>query len=91
MVAGVPMICWPKLPDQLVNCKWTTQVWKIGLDMKDVCDRLTVEKMVRALMEDQRQEIMRTVDRISKLARESVGQGGSSCTNLEMLIQELKT
>ncbi|XVE96984.1 hypothetical protein REPUB_Repub02eG0271300 [Reevesia pubescens] len=89
MVAGVPMICWPKLPDQLVNSRWVSEVWKIGLDMKDICDRSTVEKMVRTLMEDQREDIMRSVDRISKLARESVAQGGSSSRNLEMLIQEL--
>ncbi|OMO97359.1 UDP-glucuronosyl/UDP-glucosyltransferase [Corchorus olitorius] len=93
MVAGVPMICWPKLPDQLVNSKWMSEVWKIGIDMKDICDRTTVEKMVRALMEDgdQRQEIMRSVDRNSKLASESVSHGGSSFINLDMLIEEIKT
>ncbi|XWS67160.1 hypothetical protein CRYUN_Cryun05aG0263300 [Craigia yunnanensis] len=89
MVAGVPMICCPKLPDQLVNTRWISEVWKIGLDMKDMCDRSTVEKMVRALTEDQREEIMRSVYTISKLAHESVIQGGSSSRNLEMLIQEL--
>lgn len=91
MVAGVPMLCWPKLPDQLVNSSCVSEVWKIGLDLKDMCDRSTVEKMVRALMEDRREEVMRSVDGISKLARESVSHGGSSSSNLEMLIQELET
>lgn len=38
------------------------EVWKIGVDMKDQCDGSTVEKkMVRALMEDQREEILGSV------------------------------
>ncbi|XVE76471.1 hypothetical protein DITRI_Ditri12bG0175900 [Diplodiscus trichospermus] len=91
MVAGVPMICWPKLPDQSVNSKWVSEVWTIGLNTEDMCDRSTVEKTVRALIEeDVREEITRSVDRISKLAHESVSHGGSSSRNLETLIQELR-
>ena len=90
IVAGVPMICWPKLSDQQVNSRWVSEVWKIGLDMKDTCDRSTVEKMIKLLMEDRRDEIMRSMDKISKLARESVSEGGSSYNNLEKLIDDLR-
>ncbi|KAK4833704.1 hypothetical protein QYF36_002791 [Acer negundo] len=48
--AGVPMICWPQIADQQVNSRCVSEVWKIGFDMKDTCDRLTVEKLVRDLI-----------------------------------------
>ncbi|XP_039132274.1 myricetin 3-O-rhamnoside 1,2-glucosyltransferase UGT709G2-like [Dioscorea cayenensis subsp. rotundata] len=51
MVAGVPMICWPYFSDQMINSRFVSDVWRIGLDMKDTCDRNTVERMVREVME----------------------------------------
>ncbi|KAF3447791.1 hypothetical protein FNV43_RR08495 [Rhamnella rubrinervis] len=44
LVAGVPMICWPRQADQPVNSRYVSEVWKIGLDMNDVSDRKVVEK-----------------------------------------------
>ncbi|CAH2080456.1 unnamed protein product, partial [Thlaspi arvense] len=82
MVEGVPMVCWPRFVDQ--------QVWEIGLDMKDRCDRVTVEKMVREVMELRRDEFMNSADRIAKLARASVVEGGSSFCDLNRLIQDIK-
>jgi hypothetical protein len=74
IVAGVPMICWPQIGDQQINSRWVSEVWRIGLDIKDTCDRSTVETMM---------------DRIAKLARDCVGQGGSSYHNLDMLIEDI--
>ncbi|KAJ4704549.1 Glycosyltransferase [Melia azedarach] len=91
MVAGVPMICWPQLADQQVNSRGVSEVWKNGFDMKDTCDRSTVEKLVRDLMEDKREEIMESTDKIAKMAREAVKEGGSSYTNLEKLIEDIKS
>ncbi|KAK3226256.1 hypothetical protein Dsin_006118 [Dipteronia sinensis] len=45
--AGVPMICWPQIADQQVNSMCVSDIWKIRFDMKDTCDRSTVEKLVR--------------------------------------------
>ncbi|XP_020594230.1 7-deoxyloganetic acid glucosyltransferase-like, partial [Phalaenopsis equestris] len=42
--AGVPMLCWPWAWDQQVNSRLVGEVWKVGLDMKDVCGREMVEK-----------------------------------------------
>lgn len=39
IVAGVPMICWPYFADQQLNSRFVSEVWKLGLDMKDLCDR----------------------------------------------------
>lgn len=46
IAAGVPMICWPHFVDQLVNSRMVSEVWKIGLDMKDICDRAVIERMI---------------------------------------------
>ncbi|CAK9164452.1 unnamed protein product [Ilex paraguariensis] len=51
IVAGVPMICWPYFVDQQVNSRLVGEVWKLGLDMKDTCDRVIVEKMIKELLE----------------------------------------
>ncbi|KAL5809203.1 hypothetical protein ACOSQ3_029894 [Xanthoceras sorbifolium] len=88
--AGVPMICWPQIADQRVNSRCVSEVWKIGYDMKDTCDRLTVEKLVRDLMDSRREEIMESTNRIARLARNSVKQGGSSYSNLEKLIEDIR-
>ncbi|XP_062006838.1 7-deoxyloganetic acid glucosyltransferase-like [Rosa rugosa] len=89
--AGVPMLCWPQLADQQVNSRWVGEVWKIGVDMKDTCDRSTIEKMIKTLMEGkERDMISRSVDQIAKLAQTSVSESGSSYHNLEKLIQYLR-
>ncbi|XWS55594.1 hypothetical protein CRYUN_Cryun09bG0014100 [Craigia yunnanensis] len=87
--AGVPMICWPAIADQQVNSRCVSNVWRVGLDMKDSCERSVIEKMVRDLMEDKRQEIMKSMDEIEKKAQESVKEGGSSYLNLELLIEDI--
>ncbi|KAE8663028.1 UDP-glucosyl transferase 85A3, putative isoform 2 [Hibiscus syriacus] len=89
--AGVPMICWPVISDQQVNSRFVSEVWRVGLDMKDRCERGVVEKMVRDLMEVKRDEIMKVMDGVAEQARKSVEEGGSSYRNLELLIQEIRS
>ncbi|PSS34601.1 7-deoxyloganetic acid glucosyltransferase [Actinidia chinensis var. chinensis] len=91
ILAGVPMICWPQIADQQVNSRCASELWRIGVDMKDTCDRSTVEKMVRDLMEDKREEIMKSTAEISRMARDSVEKGGSSHSALEKLIEDIKS
>ncbi|XWS55595.1 hypothetical protein CRYUN_Cryun09bG0014200 [Craigia yunnanensis] len=87
--AGVPMICWPALGDQQVNSRFVSDVWRVGFDMKDSCERSVIAKMVRDLMEGKREEIMKSMDEIAKQAQESVKEGGSSYRNLEILIEDI--
>ncbi|TXG58720.1 hypothetical protein EZV62_016549 [Acer yangbiense] len=92
ITAGVPMICWPQIADQQVNSRCVSEVWKIGFDMKDTCDRSTVEKLVRDLMDsNKREEIMKSTDEFARLANDSVKQGGSSYSNLEKLIEDIRS
>lgn len=87
---GVPMICWPCFVDQQVNSRYVEQVWKLGLDMKDMCDRVTLEKMVKDLMGLRRDEFLSRADEMAKLAKKSIREGGSSHTDLLYLIEDIK-
>ncbi|XP_042519762.1 7-deoxyloganetic acid glucosyltransferase-like [Macadamia integrifolia] len=87
---GVPMICWPYFADQQINSRFVSEVWRVGVDMKDTCDRGTVEKMVKEVME-RREELMGSVDRLAKLARSCVSQGGSSRSNMDRLIKDIRS
>jgi len=53
------------------------------MDTKDICDRVIVEKMVNDLMVEKREEFLKSTVEISRLARESVSEGGSSYSNLD--------
>nr|UHH90542.1 UDP-glycosyltransferase [Nicotiana benthamiana] len=89
IIEGVPMICWPQLADQQINSRYVEEVWKLGLDMKDTCDRVIIEKMVRDLMELRRSEFLQRANERAKLARASVAEGGSSDLNLARLVQDI--
>lgn len=91
VVAGVPMICWPHFGDQQVNSRFVGEVWKLGRDMKDSCDRVTVEKMVRDVMEGRRDEFLQSLQDMAKSARESVEEGGTSYADLDRLIEDIRS
>ncbi|PIM97380.1 7-deoxyloganetin glucosyltransferase [Handroanthus impetiginosus] len=84
------MICWPYFVDQQVNSRYVEKVWKIGLDMKDTCDRVIVEKMIRELMELEKDEFLQKAEEMAKLAQASVSEGGSSFADLNRLIEDIK-
>ncbi|XP_057981754.1 7-deoxyloganetic acid glucosyl transferase-like [Malania oleifera] len=90
LVVGVPMICWSYFADQQVNSRFVSEVWKLGLDMKDTCDRVIVDKLVRDLMEVRRDEFVRSADEMARLARSCLAEGGSSYCNLNRLIEDLR-
>ncbi|XP_051120065.1 7-deoxyloganetic acid glucosyltransferase-like [Andrographis paniculata] len=90
IVEGKPMICWPYFVDQQVNSRFVEEVWKLGLDMKDKCDRRVIEGMIRELMGSRKEEFSEKADAMAKLARKSVGHGGSSFLALDCLVEDIK-
>ncbi|WMV20259.1 hypothetical protein MTR67_013644 [Solanum verrucosum] len=90
IIEGKPMICWPQYVDQRVTSRLVNEFWKIGLDMKDICDRFVVEKMVKDLMETKKDEYKKSVEKLSKMAKLSVEEGGLSYSNLDCLINDIK-
>lgn len=90
IIAGVPMLCWPYFADQQVNSRYVSEIWRVGLDMKDTCDRITVERMIKELMDGSKDKLRRSMDKISHQAKVSISEGGSSHTNLNNLIDDIK-
>uniref|UniRef100_A0A7N2RA04 UDP-glycosyltransferases domain-containing protein n=1 Tax=Quercus lobata TaxID=97700 RepID=A0A7N2RA04_QUELO len=90
IVAGVPMICWPYFADQQINSRFVSEVWKLGMDMKDVCDRVMVENMVNHLMKETREIFRKSIVEKARLAKESVSEGGSSYRNLDHMIKDIR-
>ncbi|KAK1316069.1 UDP-glycosyltransferase 85A5 [Acorus calamus] len=89
MFEGVPMLCWPFFTDQQINSRYVSEV---GLDMKDTCDRVTVERMVRELMEGVRSDCLRrSAVAMAEKAKGSVGEGGSSCVELKRLVNNIRS
>ncbi|KAK3031051.1 hypothetical protein RJ639_035082 [Escallonia herrerae] len=71
-------ICY--FPNEIVEYSFEQEafprkVWKLGLDMKDKCDRDAVEKMVKDLMEARKGDFIGVANEMGKLARKSMGEG----------------
>ncbi|KAF0906631.1 hypothetical protein E2562_012213 [Oryza meyeriana var. granulata] len=87
-VEGMPMVCWPFFADQQINSRFVGAVWRTGLDMKDVCDRAVVERMVREAMESA--EIRASAQALARQVRRDVAAGGSSAAEFERLVGFIK-
>ncbi|KAL3647335.1 hypothetical protein CASFOL_008303 [Castilleja foliolosa] len=88
---GIPMICWPYFVDQQVNSRMVEEVWRLGVDMKDSCDRSVIEKAVVSVMEVRKDEFRERAEEMAKLARMGLSEGGSAYCDLERLIGDIKS
>lgn len=91
--AGVPVICWPFFADQQMNCRFACTTWGIGMEIESNGERQreSIEGLVRELMEGERGKEMRqrTLE-WKESAENAVKEGvGSSCVNLEKLINDV--
>eukprot|EP01018_Ginkgo_biloba_P036106 Gb_38270 [translate_table: standard] len=95
---GVPMIGWPYFADQLLNCRFAKDVWKIGLDFDEIYEdenklvrKEEVEKAVRDLMEGQEgKELRKIILKLKEVSAKSVVAGGSSFENLNKFVEDMK-
>ncbi|KAK1296671.1 UDP-glycosyltransferase 85A5 [Acorus calamus] len=93
ITVGVPMVCWPYFADQQINSRFVSDVWRVGLDMKDTCDRVKVEKMVRELMEEGERSVgmRRLASEFAEKVKSSIDEGGSSYGELQRLIHDIRS
>ncbi|XP_065616015.1 scopoletin glucosyltransferase-like [Quercus suber] len=99
--AGVPMVTWPMRADQFYNAKLVTQVLKIGVDVAsqqwkrmegDTIKREAIDKAVRQIMVGEEAEEMRSrAKKLGEMAKRAVEDGGSSSSDLNALIEELRS
>ncbi|PON33629.1 UDP-glucuronosyl/UDP-glucosyltransferase [Parasponia andersonii] len=98
--AGLPMATWPVAAEQFYNEKFVTQLLGIGVCVGagkwarfvgDSVKKEAIEKAVTRLMEGEEAEEMRSRARELKvLARRAFEEGGSSFSDLNALIEELR-
>ncbi|XP_020218131.1 UDP-glycosyltransferase 74B1 [Cajanus cajan] len=91
---GVPVVCLPQWADQLPDAKFMEDVWEVGVwpkeDEKGVVRKQEFVKSLKDVMEGERsQEIRKNANKWKKLAREAVGEGGSSDMHINQFVSHL--
>ncbi|GLJ32700.1 hypothetical protein SUGI_0657880 [Cryptomeria japonica] len=91
---GVPMIGWPYFADQFLNCRFAKDVWKVGLDFKDVdiddgrlVRREEIKSAVVSVMESE--ELQKKAADLKEAATKAVMAGGSSFNNIISFINDM--
>ncbi|CAN6866710.1 unnamed protein product [Brassica oleracea] len=89
---GVPMICVPSVWDQLLNARFVSDVWMVGLHLEGRIERNEIERVVRKLLLEPEGEVIR--ERMQLLAEKvgrSVKQNGSAYRSLEHLVDHISS
>ncbi|KAL9412917.1 hypothetical protein AB3S75_041555 [Citrus x aurantiifolia] len=87
---GVPMICQPYFGDQMVNARYTSHVWRLGLHLDGKVERREIEIAVRRVMiETESQEMRERILYSKEKANLCLKPGGSSYQSLERLIDHI--
>ncbi|KAM5572195.1 UDP-glycosyltransferase 76F1-like [Rosa sericea] len=87
---GVPMICMPCSADQMINARYVSDVWKVGLQLEHGRERGEIEKTIRKLMVDKEgAEIRKNMSNLKEKADLCFRPGGSSYECLEGLVKHI--
>ncbi|XP_062030118.1 UDP-glycosyltransferase 76B1-like isoform X2 [Rosa rugosa] len=87
---GVPMICMPCSADQMINARYVSDVWKVGLQLEHGRERGEIEKTIRKLMvEKEGEEIRKNMSNLKEKADLCFRPGGSSYECLEGLVKHI--
>ncbi|KAJ9537690.1 hypothetical protein OSB04_030423 [Centaurea solstitialis] len=87
--AGVPMICWPYLADQMINCRYVCKEWGVGLEMGNGVKRGEVKRLIQELMGEGGKRMRNKAMKWKKKAHIATGLNGSSSLNVDNLVKEL--
>ena len=96
--AGVPMLTFPLLWDQITNAKLIVEDWKVGLRLKqevgekNVVRRQEIAQTVKRFMDldgDESGELRRRAREMKEICEKAIKKGGSSETNLRAFFKEI--
>lgn len=90
---GIPMICSPFFGDQMVNSRYVSDVWRIGVTLEKGLERGEIENSIRKLMVDGKEgeEIRERVTSLKKKIDSCLKQGGSSWESLHTLLDYISS
>ncbi|VYS65999.1 unnamed protein product [Arabidopsis thaliana] len=84
---GVPMICMPFVWDQLLNARFVSDVWMVGLHLEGRIERNVIEGMIRRLFsETEGKAIRERMEILKENVGRSVKPKGSAYRSLQHLI-----
>ncbi|CAA7026723.1 unnamed protein product [Microthlaspi erraticum] len=87
---GVPMISLPFVWDQMLNARFISEVWRIGIHLEGRIERREIERAVRRVMVDSEgEEIQARIKVLQDEVRRSVKRGGSSSRSLDDLVNRI--
>ncbi|GAY68574.1 hypothetical protein CUMW_265210 [Citrus unshiu] len=88
---GVPMICQPFLSDQMVNARYVSHVWRIGLHLEGKLQRKEIERAIRRVMveategHEMRERILQLKEKVDVCLK----KGGSSYQSRQRLVDHI--
>ncbi|KAL1188574.1 UDP-glycosyltransferase 76C4 [Cardamine amara subsp. amara] len=89
---GVPMICLPFRWDQLLNARFVTEVWMVGIHLEGKIERNVIEKAIRRLLLETEGEATRErMELLKEKVGSSVKQNGSAYRSVESLIDYISS
>ncbi|GAB4845286.1 hypothetical protein Ancab_038695 [Ancistrocladus abbreviatus] len=92
IVAGVPVIGWPYLADQHINCRYVIEKNKTGLALKDYAtDRHTIARVVNEVMERRKDEFTAAASLMATSANKAVSECGSSYEDFNSLVDYIRS
>ncbi|KAL9174529.1 hypothetical protein ABFS82_02G058000 [Erythranthe guttata] len=88
---GLPLICWPIYAEEQTICRYSCVEWGIGLEIDNDVKRADVAAAVREVMGgDKGRKMKEKALELKRKAEEAItAPGGSSCMNLDILINEV--
>ncbi|KAK7362600.1 hypothetical protein VNO77_04717 [Canavalia gladiata] len=100
--AGLPMVTWPMYAEQFYNAKFLTDIVKIGVSVgvqtwigmmgRESVKKEVIEKAVKRVMVGEEAEEMRNrAQELGKMARQAVVEGGSSYSDFNSLVEDLRS
>ncbi|KAG7549654.1 UDP-glucuronosyl/UDP-glucosyltransferase [Arabidopsis thaliana x Arabidopsis arenosa] len=89
---GVPMICLPFVWDQLLNARFVSDVWMVGLHLEGRIERNVIEGVIRRLLsEAEGKAIRERMELLKEKVGRSVKPKGSSYRSLQHLIDYISS
>ncbi|XP_024532365.1 uncharacterized protein LOC9640058 [Selaginella moellendorffii] len=97
--AGVPMLAWPCMAEQNINCKELVEHWKLAIPVQDDRDKSSVisvsserlaDLVARLMRGDEGHEMRARAREFRKVTAAAIAEGGSSDRNLKAFAQALR-